>query len=103
MEENFEEYMSFFKNQSLKEKQDIVYEQLKMLAGFTNNLCKTVNVPNELILDREMLDLKKDNYTEDDFTEAIIVLINSIQNSICDYSNGISDMLDRLLPEENEN
>ena len=49
-----------------------------------------------LMMPKEILDLKKDNYTEDDFAEAIIVLINSIQNSICDYSNGISNLLDKI-------
>lgn len=96
MNEDINEYMTFFKEQTLKEKQSIIYEQLQMLAGFTNNLCKELNIPNEPILNREILDLKKDNYTEDDFAEAIIVLINSIQNSVCDYSNGISDLLDKM-------
>ena len=69
---------------------------MQILAGFTNNLCKEINIPNELILNKEILDLKKDNYTENDFAEAIIVLINSIQNSVCDYSNGISNLLDKM-------
>ena len=88
--------MTFFKEQTLKEKQSIIYEQLQMLAGFTNNLCTELNISNEPILNREILDLKKDNYTEDDFAEAMIVLINSIQNSICDYCNGISNLLDKM-------
>ncbi len=96
MNEDINEYMKFFKEQTLKEKQSIIYEQLQILAGFTNKLCKELNISNELILNREVLDLKKDNYTEDDFAEAIIVLINSIQNSICDYSNGITDLLDKM-------
>lgn len=96
MNKDINEYMAFFKEQTLKEKQSIIYEQLQMLTGFTNNLCKELNIINEPILNREILDLKKDNYTEDDFAEAIIVLINSIQNSICDYFNGISDLLDKM-------
>lgn len=96
MNEDINEYMTFFKSQTLKEKQSIVYGQLQMLAGFTNDLCKELNIPNELVLNRELLDLKKDDYTEDDFAEAIIVLINSVQNSICDYANGISKLLDRI-------
>lgn len=94
MDENINEYMAFFKEQPLKEKQSIVYSQLKLLAGVTNSLCKELSIPNEPILNKEILDLKKDNYTEDDFAEAIIVLINSIQNSICDYANGITNLLD---------
>ncbi len=96
MNEDINEYMIFFKNQTLKEKQSIIYDQLQMLASFTNKLCKELNIPNELILNRELLDLKKDGYTEDDFAEAVIVLINSIQNSICDYSNGILSYLDKM-------
>ncbi len=96
MNEDINEYMKFFKEQSLKEKQSIIYEQLQMLASFTNNLCNELDIPNEILINRELLDLKKDNYTEDDFAEAIIVLINSIQNSVCDYSNGISQLLDKI-------
>lgn len=96
MKENIDEYMIFFKKQGLKEKQSVIYEQLQILARFTNDLCKNINVSNELILNKEILDLKKESYTEDDFTEAMIVLINSIQNSICDYSNGITNLLDKI-------
>lgn len=96
MKEDINEYMTFFKDKSLKEKQSIIYEQLQMLAGFTNNLCEELDIKNDIIMNRELLDLKKDDYTEDDFAEAIIVLINSIQNSICDYSSGISDILDAM-------
>ena len=96
MSEDINEYMNFFKNQTLKEKQSIIYEQLQILTGLTNNMYKELNIQNDPILNREILDLKKDNYTEDDFAEAIIVLINSIQNSICDYSNGISNLLDKI-------
>lgn len=102
MNENFDEYMNFFKEQPLKEKQKIIYEQLQMLTGLTNNMCKELEIPNEPILNKELLDLNKDDYTEDDFAEAIIVFINSIQNSICDYSNGISMMLDSLETVDNE-
>lgn len=91
--------MSFFKKQSLKEKQSIIYDQFQALAGFTNSLCKELNIENEVIINRELLDLKKENYTEDDFAEAIIVFINSIQNSICDYSGGVSDLLDEMNQE----
>ena len=96
MNEDFNEYVEFFKGLSLEEKQKIIYEQLQMLTSFTNSMCKEINVDNEVLLNKELLDLKEKNYTQDDFAEAIIVLINSIQNSICDYTNGISSLLDRM-------
>ena len=96
MKEEFNEYMVFFKSQSLEEKQNIIYKQLQILAEFTNNLCKELSLDNELIMNKELLDLEKEGYTQDDFTEGVITLVNSIQNSICDYSNGISNILDNM-------
>lgn len=94
--ENFQEYMNFFKSQSLREKQKIIYEQLKLLTSFTNNLCETAGIENEIIINKELFDLENNNYTEDDFAEAIIVFINSIQNSICDFSSGIADLVEKI-------
>lgn len=94
--ESFNEYMEFFKTQTLKEKQSIIVDQMKTLAGFTNNLCEEVGAKSEMILNRELIDLNKENYTEDDFAEAVIVLVNSIQNSICDLSNTLADIADTI-------
>lgn len=100
MKKELSEYMDYFKDQPLKEKQKIIYEQLQVLAGFTNKLCEELGVSNEVLLSREVLDLKSINYSEDDFAEAIIVLINSIQNSICDYANGIENYLDKVSEQQ---
>ena len=94
--ENFQEYMDFFKKQSLKEKQNIILEQLKLLSSYTNNMCKTLNIPNEILLNKEMLDLNNINYTEDDFAEAIITYISSIQESLNDYNIGLDKITDKL-------
>ncbi len=96
MQEDFNSYMEFFKSQPLKEKQSIVIEQLKMLAGLTNNMCKELDVNNELLLNKEIVDLNNGDYTEDDFAEALIVYINSIQNSLCDFSNKLSDVAENI-------
>ena len=95
--ENFEEYMKFFKAQPLKEKQSIILDQLKILTSFSNSMCKELNLNNEVLVDRELVDVTQDNYTEDDFAEAVVVYINSIQNSICDYVDGIDELLDKMI------
>ena len=95
-EENFDEFMEEFKTLTLKEKQSIVLDQLQTLSAFSNGLCKEINVDNEVIINRELVDVKQDNYTEDDFAEAVAVYVNSIQESICDYSVGITKILDEI-------
>ena len=92
--QNFEEYMVNFKKMSLKEKQDIVIKQLKMLSALTNTMCQELNVKNEIIINKELLDVEKEGYTADDFAEAIIILINSIQNSLCDFDLKLSEIFE---------
>jgi hypothetical protein len=64
MTENFNDYMIFFKQLEHKEKQKIIYEQLQILSGFTNGLCKELEIPNEVIVNRELLDMKNENYAK---------------------------------------
>ena len=90
LDENFDEYMSYYKSLPLKEKQSILMDQLKMLSSITNQLCQEVGARNEMLVNRELLDINHDNYTEDDFAEAMVVLVNSVQNSICDFCEKIS-------------
>lgn len=95
-EENFNEYISYFKDQPLKEKQKIIIEQLQMLTSLTNMMCTQLGINNKVLMNRELIDIKKENYTEDDFAEAVIVYINSIQNSICDFDLKLTDLLKKL-------
>ena len=92
-EEDIDQYINNFKTLTLKEKQNIIYQQLKLLSAFTNMICEKSGVENEIIVNSELADLNKEQYTEDDFAEAIIVLINSIQNSICDFHSAFADYL----------
>lgn len=96
MNENFEDYLTEFKKLPIKEKQSIAISQLKMLAGLTNNFCKEINAENEIIVNQELNDVNKEGYTEDDFAEAIIVLTNSIQNSICDFHLKMSEIIEKI-------
>jgi len=101
METNdFNQYVKDFKTKTLKEKQLITLEQLKMLAVLTNTMCKELNVENEIIVNNELIDVEKENYTEDDYVEAIMVLVNSIQNSLCDFDLKLSDLMKVIVDKE---
>lgn len=95
VEKDFENYMEHFKTLPLKEKQMIIYKQLKLLSSFTNFICEKSGIKNDIIVNSELIDLEKENYSEDDFAEAIIVLVNSIQNSICDFHSAFADYLEQ--------
>lgn len=96
MKENFEEYLKEYKKLPLTEKRKIVFNQLKMLAVLTNSFCKEIGAENEIIVNSDLKDLNREEYTEDDFAEAVLVLTNSIQESVCDFHLKISDIIDNI-------
>jgi len=96
MREEFNKYVKDFKKLPLKEKQQIAFDQLKMLAVATHTLCKEINANNELLVNEELSDVEKGHYSEDDFAEAIMVLTNSIQNSISDFHLKLSEIINEI-------
>lgn len=94
--EDFDNYMLEFKTKSLKEKQRIVIEQTKILTVLANEMCHNLDINNKLLLNREVQDVNKENYTEDDFAEAMLVYINSIQDSLCDFAENIDIVLSNM-------
>ena len=72
-----------------------------MLAGYTNNMCKSLNIPNNVLVNKELLDLNNEEYTQDDVAEAIITYLNSIQNSLNDFNIGLDNITDSLVGIEN--
>ena len=95
MLEEFNEYLVDYKKKPLKEKQKIVCEQLKVLAVVCNDFCKEIGADNELLVNSELNDLSNGEYSEDDFCEAVLVLTNSIQNSISDFHLKMSELLEK--------
>ena len=48
-EETFDEYMEYFKSLTLREKQGVVLDQLKLLASSSNMICKEIGSDNEVL------------------------------------------------------
>ena len=94
--DNFDEYIKKYKELSLKDKQKIIIDELKVLSSFTNKMCNEIGAKNDLLLNKEQSDLNNDNYTEDDFSEAVIVYISSIKDSLCVFSDKLTDISSKL-------
>ena len=94
--DNYEEYIEYFKGLPLKQKQEIIIDELKMLTAMTNKMCKEIDADNKVILSKEVIDVNKDNYTEEDFSDAVITYICSIKNSLDDFNVKLTDISENL-------
>lgn len=91
--DEFNNYMTEFKKNSLEEKRKISLDQLKIIASLTNTMCNELGVKNDLIITKDVLEAEK-NISEDDYVEAVVVYTSSIQNSLCDFIDKMSEILE---------
>ena len=94
--DNLDEYIKYFKSLDLKTKQKIIIDELKALTITTNKMCNELEIKNDILLNKELVDVNKYKYTEDDFSEAIITYICSIKNSISDFIIELSKISERI-------
>ena len=88
--ENFDEFMDYYKGLSYDDKKEMLLQELKLLAASTNKACKSLEVDNEVLVGSDLIDLNKDDYTEEDYIEALMVYTCSIKNSFCDLIDGLN-------------
>lgn len=75
----FNDLVEKYKKLELIEKKRIVEEEIKEFIAVLDKLNSRQGKKTNLLFNREILDLKKEDSTEDDFVEAMYVYINSIK------------------------
>lgn len=86
---NFNEYVDKYKNLPLKEKKELVEKEMEELLVVLNALNEKFGDTPEVLFNREILDLKKEEATEADFVEAMFVYSYSIKELIASLMNGL--------------
>lgn len=88
---NLDEYLEYFKKLSKEEKQRIIIDELKMLTGMTNKMCNEIGATNSILLSKELSNVNENNYED-----AVITYICSIKNSLCDFSNKLTEISNNI-------
>ena len=64
------------------EKNKVIETELKELLMILEQLNEKKNKKNNVLYNREIIDLNKDKFSADDFSEAVFVYINTIKELI---------------------
>ena len=86
---NFNEYVYKYKNLPLKDKKELVEKEMEELLVVLNALNEKYGEEPNVLFNREILDLKKEEATEADFVEAMFVYSYSIKELIASLINGL--------------
>ena len=97
--DDMNQYMEEFKTYSLEEKRKVALDQLKIIASLANIMCEKLNVKNEVIITKDILEAHENTDSDDDFVEGIVVYANSIQESLCDFMEKMTSILEEKSKE----
>lgn len=92
-QEKFNAYVEAYKKLPLQQKKEIVNAEVKKLLGFIEKAKMDMNVNEEILFNREILDLNKEYVSDEDFVEAMFVYVHAIQESLGEYFNAVSKYL----------
>lgn len=82
---DFDDYVYKYTLLNKKDKQDILVNMLKEDLLLIEKLLSDKNIDHKLLYNREISDLNKENYTEEDFLEAVFVYISSFRELFASY------------------
>lgn len=80
----FDKTVEAFKLMRLKDKHNVVIEELKETLVFLEMTMNSKDIKCEVLYNKEILDTQHD-YTEDDFAESVYVYINAIKDLMAKY------------------
>ena len=97
MQGEFDRYIEKVKNKTLDEKQKLLFKQLTSIASLTNTMCRTVGIDSHLLVNDELMNIMKNDYNDDEYITALMALSSSIQESLCDFDEKISDIIEGTI------
>lgn len=89
----FNEYVEVFKKLPLDKKKNLVSDEFKRLWGFILKINNDIGIEEVPLYNREILDLNKENITDEDFAEAMFVYAHLLEEALGAYVEKISDII----------
>lgn len=81
-EKVFNDYIDKYKELTLFEKREEIINKFKELIAVSQKVSIDLGDNSELLLNRELLDLNKEEVNEEDYLEAIFVYLNTLEDLI---------------------
>ena len=87
----FNAFIDEFKDSSLINKQKNVINELQELIVLFQKLCRMNGKNSELLVNKEIIDIYENKYTQDDFTEAVYTYIQMFKEVLAEYMLSIDN------------
>lgn len=95
--EAFSGLMEYYKLLPTQNKRDEIISVLEELISYYSKICTKFGVIPNMSLNKEMLNIKRDDLTEDEFLHALFAYLNSLQDISAQFINRMSEVIENKI------
>jgi len=86
---DFDNYIEAYKKLNLSDKKNLVENEFYEIMIVLQKLCNNNGKHPKVLYNKEVMDIKKEGSTEDDFVEAVFTYCNSIKELLAEFVESI--------------
>ena len=95
--EAFSGLMEYYKLLPTQNKRDEIISVLEELISYYSKICTKFGVIPNMSLNKEILNIKRDDLTEDEFLHALFAYLNSLQDISAQFINRMSEVIENKI------
>lgn len=95
--EAFSGLMEYYKLLPIQNKRSEIVSILEELISYYTKICTKFGVMPDMALNKEMLNIKRDDLKEDEFLHAIFAYLNTLQDISAQFINRMSEVIENKL------
>ena len=95
--EAFSGLIEYYKKLPLQNKRNEIINEIESLISNYSKLCTKLGVIPDILLNKEMLNINRDDLSEEDFLSAIFAYLNALQDISGQFINKISDVIEKNI------
>lgn len=95
--EAFSGLMEYYKLLPTQNKRDEIISVLEELISYYSKICTKFGVIPNMSLNKEILNVKREDITEDEFLHALFAYLNSLQDISAQFINRMSEVIENKI------
>lgn len=92
--EAFSGLMEYYKKLPKEVKRIEIINEIEELISYYSKICTQFGVLPDMALNKEMLNINRNNITEEEFLHAVYAYLNTLQDISAQFINKMSDIID---------
>ena len=86
--------IEYYKKLPIEDKRNEIIDEVEDIISNYSKICTKLGVMPNMMLNKEMLNLKREDLKEEEFLEALFAYLNTLQDISAQFINKMCDMIE---------